>query len=72
MSTTTSAVPPLRYEVSFEMSIVTSWVVLTPTTLVMVGAKPTVTLNVTGTGLSGKYLKCTVTASHEASTPVTM
>jgi hypothetical protein len=72
MSTTTLAVPPFRYEVAPEMSMLTSCVVLTPTTFVMVGAKPTLTLNVTGTGLSGKYLKCTVTASHEASTPDTM
>ena len=43
MSTMTSAVPPLRYEVSFEMSMETSCVVLTPTTFVMVGAKPTLT-----------------------------
>jgi hypothetical protein len=46
--------------------------VLTSDTWVIAGAEPTVTTSVTGTGFSGKYWKCTVTASHVKSTPVTM
>jgi len=38
---------------------------------VIAGAFPTCTTIVTGIALFGKYLKCTVTVSHVASTPVT-
>jgi hypothetical protein len=49
----------------------TSCALLTSTMRVIAGASPTWTTMVTGIPLLGKYLKCTVTASHVASTPVT-
>jgi hypothetical protein len=54
------------------MSIVTSCALLTSTTWVICDDEPTCTTNVTGIGVSGKYLKCTMTEEHVASTPVTM
>src|SRR4051812_5961483 len=71
MSMCTTAVWPVNFDVTPEMSTVAVCDLLTWNVCTIGGAKPSWTLIVTGIGALGNESKCTVTSAHVASTEVT-